>query len=180
MTATTPCPAARATDRSRASSSLLRSRPGEGAWPSLQQIYYSDMPPVPVFSCQRADAPRERPAKCAVRPGGASSSSRLAPEDDPLCRPESPRLWWRRPDSNRQPLACKASALPLSYVPGPPSIRSTGAGAATASIRSGVPSGAGGIGLAQRASSFAHLQGVNRGGLGWTRTTGLVLIRDAL
>ena len=44
---------------------------------------------------------------------------------------------WRRPDSNRQPLACKASALPLSYVPGR---RSSGADAAPASIRNWVPS----------------------------------------
>ena len=66
---------------------------------------------------------------------------------EPPSRASCPPRWpchgceggaWRRPGSNRQPPACKAGALPLSYVPS------------------------------------LH------GGPEWTRTTDLVLIRDAL
>ncbi len=75
--------------------------------------------------------------RCCHRPEERSSQGDFA-----ACE------WWARQVSNLRPLACKASALPLSYAPGTP-VRRAGAASLPARLRPGRTTYLG-VGLRQR------------------------------
>ncbi len=133
--ATTATAAARHTARHGAARPQQAGRntpdgPGQGRTPSAVFWKPSAPPPPPPTRPARSRGRDNRSTAAAAAAGHSRAQHRPAPRRQRPMRPP-PRLtrlhpycltlfrwWWRRPDSNRRPPACKAGALPLSYAPG--------------------------------------------------------------